>query len=93
MQFPEHFNGLISFDPTIIEDLSSELIRARNKFPNGHNLNLALLEEFGECVQAQLQNLGQQKIRKEAIQVMAMAVRIIEEGDRSIYINEETVQK
>lgn len=81
------------FDKTIVEDLSAELIRARTKFPSGYNLNCAAMEELGECVSAQMQNLPKEKIRKEAIQVMAMCVRIIEETDRSIHIDEETSQK
>jgi hypothetical protein len=86
-------NMLLSFDKTIIEDLSSELLRARAKFPSGYNLNFAAMEELGELVAAQMQNLPKFEIRKEAIQVMAMCVRIIEEGDKSLVITEETSQK
>lgn len=84
---------LLSFDSTIVEDLSSELIRARTKFPSAYNLNIALLEEAGELAAAQMQNISHEEIRKEAIQVMTMCVRIIEEGDQSLTLTRETMQK
>jgi NTP pyrophosphatase (non-canonical NTP hydrolase) len=90
---PIKFNGLLSFDFTIMEDLSAELSRARAKFPSGYNILAALFEEGGELASALMQNKSKQEIRKEALQVMAMCVRIIEEGDRSIHIDEETSQK
>lgn len=90
---PFKVNEMISFHPSIVVDLSAELNRARAKFPSGYNLLAALFEEGGELSAALMQNLSKQEIRKEAIQCMAMCVRIIEEGDRSIHINEETSQK
>jgi len=98
---PKHISTLICFDPTIVEDLSAELNRARNKFPSAFNLNFALMDEVGELVAAQMQKPSDEdlipyynmNIRKEAIQVMAMCVRIIEEGDKSLVLNEETTQK
>src|SRR5690349_157834 len=83
----------LAFDSNIIAELSDELVRARAKFPSGYNLNFAAMEELGELVSAQMQNLSKDEIRKEAIQVMAMCVRIIEEGDKSLVITEETSQK
>jgi len=65
----------------VIEDLAAEVLRARAKFPNGYDLNMALMEEVGELAAAQLQHEPQQRIRREAIQVMAMAFRILSEGD------------
>jgi len=82
----------LAFDSNIIAELSDELVRARAKFPSGYNLNFAAMEELGELVSAQMQNLSKDEIRKEAIQVMAMCVRIIEEGDKSLVITEETSQ-
>src|SRR5688572_3298896 len=80
---------LLNFDKTIIEDLSAEVLRARNKFPSAYNLNFALIEEVGELMSAQMQKPSDEdlipyykmNIRSEAIQVMAMCIRIIEEGD------------
>lgn len=66
---------------SVIEDLSAEVQRARAKFPSGFDLNMALMEEVGELAAAQLQHEPPQRIRHEAIQVMAMAFRILEEGD------------
>lgn len=77
----------------IIEDLASEVLRARAKFPHNASLNIALMEEVGELAAAQLQDLGPSAIRKEAIQVMALAVRIITESDASIVHTDESRQK
>lgn len=77
----------------IATELQAELDRARAKFPNGYNLNAALMEEVGELASAQMQQLGWMAIRKEAIQVMAVAVRIMEEGDASLTLNPEAAQK
>ncbi len=73
-------------------EIEAELTRARAKFPRGYNLNMALQEESGEFASAQMQQLGAAEIRKEGIQVIAMVVRIIEEGDASLIVNSETVQ-
>jgi len=77
----------------VIEDLASEVLRAQQKFPNAYNLNAALMEEVGELASAQMQQLGDAAIRKEAIQVMAMAFRIMNEGDASLTLNDEAKQK
>jgi NTP pyrophosphatase (non-canonical NTP hydrolase) len=85
----------------VIEDLSAEVGRARTKFPNAYNLNAALMEECGELARAQMQHQHSldpdcracHEIRKEAIQVMAMAFRIMTEGDASLTLNDEAKQK
>lgn len=76
----------------LLEEIHAELERARRKFP-GENLNLAaLVEEVGELSEALLETRyggpkgGFHNIRKEAVQVAAMAVRIALEGDYSIAI-------
>lgn len=77
----------------VIEDLAAEVSRARDKFPNHYNLNAALMEECGELACAQMQQQGASRIRKEAIQVMATAFRILSEGDASLTLNDEAKQK
>lgn len=83
----------ITIPDDVVQDLASEVLRARAKFPNAYNLNAALLEEAGELAAAQMQQLGPQAIRKESIQVMAMAFRIMTEGDASLTLNDEAKQK
>lgn len=61
-------------------EISTELNKARKKFPNAADLTVALMEECGELAQATLK-CDQENIIKEAIQVAAVAIRIIEEGD------------
>jgi NTP pyrophosphatase (non-canonical NTP hydrolase) len=75
----------------VIDDLAAEVQRARAKFPRNRALTVALMEEVGELAQAQLQQLP--TVRKEAIQVMALAFRILSEGDASIPLDDEAKQK
>jgi NTP pyrophosphatase (non-canonical NTP hydrolase) len=64
--------------------LSAELQRARAKFPGNRHLTVALMEEVGELAQAQLQRQGRDRVRKEALQVACVAMRIYEEGDATM---------
>lgn len=64
-------------------DIAAEVARARGKFPGNRFLLAALAEEVGELAKAYLQKQGTAAIRKEAIQVACLAIRIIEEGDAS----------
>lgn len=66
-----------------LNDISAEVIRARLKFPGNRFLLAALTEEAGELAQAMLQKRDREAIRKEAIQVACVAIRILEEGDSS----------
>lgn len=86
-------NATMTIPVDVIEDLASEVLRARAKFPSAHNLNAALMEEIGELASAQMQQLGSSEIRKEAIQVMAVAFRIMTEGDQSLTLSAESKQK
>jgi hypothetical protein len=65
-------------------DLAEELVRARRKFPGNDHLTVALGEEFGELCRAQLQRKGRDEIRKEALQVACVAMRIYEEEDATL---------
>lgn len=77
----------------VITDLAAEIQRARAKFPSHFNLFPALMEECGELAEAAMQQQGAARIRKEAIQVMATAFRIMDEGDASLTLNDEAKQK
>lgn len=59
----------------------NEVDRARHLFPEGKHQTVALMEEVGELSQALLENESPERIREEAIQVAAMAIRVAEEGD------------
>lgn len=63
-----------------ISELQKEIDRARNKFPGGSLLTLALQEECGELARELLQNGNTEHARKEAIQVACVALRIATEG-------------
>ena len=68
-----------------INDVNAELAKARNKFPSPDFLVTAFSEESGELVKSVLDHMfgksTEDEVYAEAIQVIAMAVRIIEEGD------------
>jgi hypothetical protein len=66
-----------------LDAVGAEVLRARAKFPGNRNMLAALTEEVGELATALLQGKPRDEIEREAIQVAAMAVRIIEEGDAS----------
>ncbi len=68
-----------------IDDVNAEVQRARSKFPKPDYLVTAFSEESGEFVKAVLDKMfgkaTKDDVYSEAIQVIAMAVRLIEEGD------------
>lgn len=72
----------------IFEDVVTELEKAREKFPTNKLLALAFAEESGEFIKAVLdyeQKGGSlNDIHKEAVQTIAMAIRLLEEGDNSL---------
>ena len=76
----QEWHGLCATDSTEAA-LNAELIRARSKFPGNAKLLAALMEEVGELAQSMLQGKPLAEIRREAIQVACVAVRIAEEGD------------
>lgn len=76
----------------IIEDISAEILRARAKFPGAFNLNTALMEEVGEFASAQMQGRVDD-VRKEGIQVISTVLRIMLEGDQSLTMTAESMQK
>lgn len=79
--------------PGTIRRINNELARARAKFPHNTHLTHALTEELGELAKAQMQGRPQTEIDAEAIQVAALAIRIIEETDADFEnLSEETKQ-
>lgn len=66
----------------IMNAVCAEVVAARRKYPGNSHLLAALLEEAGEVSRAFLQDEGKDRVREEAIQVAAMAIRIAEEGDQ-----------
>ncbi len=64
--------------------IAEEVEIARLKFPTGKHLLAALGEEFGEVCRALLEfhyeGGPRENVIAEAVQVAAMAIRIIEEG-------------
>jgi NTP pyrophosphatase (non-canonical NTP hydrolase) len=64
-------------------DILAELQRARAKFPGDNVTTLALVEEVGELAQATFEK-SRAEVRKEAIQVACMAMRVILDGDATL---------
>jgi len=67
--------------PFAFDALKEEIALARTKFPSNKFLLAALMEEVGELFEADINGEGEDRIRKEAIQVACVAVRIYEETD------------
>lgn len=68
-------------DELTLTAIGAEVMRARVKFPGNVHLLAALLEACGELAKALLEQMPKDEIDLQAIQVAAVAVRIIEEGD------------
>lgn len=66
--------------PESLSFLKEEVQKARKKFPGAEDLTVALMEEAGELAQATLK-CDSENIKKEALQVACVAMRIFEEGD------------
>ncbi len=72
-------------DGDFLSEVHSEVLRARTKFPSSRLVLAALTEEVGELAQAMLKVAAgkwpKERIRDEAVQVAAMALRVATEGD------------
>lgn len=70
-------------DGSVLLELHAELARARRKFPrkqaSAHEGFAVLLEEVDELWDAIKANEGKERLRAEAVQVAAMAIRFLEE--------------
>lgn len=67
----------------IMDEIAAELTRARRKFPDAIACTTALTEEVGELSKALLDECPE-RVRKEAIQVAVMAIRVATEGDSAL---------
>ena len=77
-------------DNNCIYDVVKELHRAREKFPGNDHLMTALMEEVGELAEACLKyGSTSEAAYGEAMQVAAVAIRIMSEGDSVLYIAPE----
>ncbi len=66
----------------LADDILAELVRARTKFPGKNVTFAALVEEVGELATATFEE-SREKVRKEAIQVAVMAMRMVLDGDHT----------
>lgn len=66
----------------LMAEISSELARARQKFPGKNVTFAALVEEVGELATATFEE-GRGRVRKEAVQVAVMAMRMVLDGDHT----------
>ena len=73
-----------TFDTTqaLLEEIEAELERARAKFPGDNVTFAALVEEVGELATATFEE-SRANVRKEAIQVAVMAMRMVLDGDHT----------
>jgi hypothetical protein len=66
----------------LASELLAELRRAREKFPGKNVTFAALVEEVGELATATFEE-SSERVRKEAIQVAVMAMRMVLDGDHT----------
>lgn len=71
--------------------VAAEVQRGRAKFPGNRFMLAALAEEIGELAEA-MTKLDGPSIHREAIHVAAIAIRIAEEGDATIYRIDSLIQ-
>lgn len=69
-----------SFERELADEILAELVRARAKFPGKNVTFAALVEEMGELATATFEESAA-AVRKEAIQVAVMAMRMVLDGD------------
>lgn len=67
-------------EASVYRAISDELRRARAKHPTSRVTNTAMIEEVGEVAKALMDEAGF-RVREEAVQVAAMAVRLLLDGD------------
>lgn len=80
-------DAIVSTDAVtqIFAEVSSELHRAMKKFPQPNPTFHALVEEVGELSTALFEE-PRANVRKEAVQVAVMALRLALEGDPTMNI-------
>ena len=66
-----------------LKEIDAEYTNATTKFPSSTLSTIALMEEVGELATALLDE-PLENVRKEAVQVAVMAIRIAVEGDDTV---------
>lgn len=66
----------------LADEILAELVRARTKFPGKNVTFAALVEEVGELATATFEE-SRDRVRKEAVQVAVMAMRMVLDGDHT----------
>lgn len=66
----------------LARDILAELVKARAKFPGKNVTFAALVEEVGELATATFEESAE-RVRKEAVQVAVMAMRMVLDGDHT----------
>ncbi len=66
----------------LLTEIRQELIRARAKFPGKNVTFAAMIEEVGEVATAIFEE-PRENVRKEAVQLAVMAMRIVLDGDHT----------
>ena len=84
--------GKMALSSDLINEINTEWRKALRKFPENRNLTVALMEEVGELARAELHKQPEE-IKKEAVQVIVVALRIYTEGDGSIEDRKSTEGK
>ena len=77
---PEQGWRPISAEERLASDILAELVRARMKFPGKNVTFAALVEEVGELATATFEE-SRDCVRREAVQVAVMAMRMVLDGD------------
>lgn len=72
----------ITEEQALADEILAELVRARTKFPGKNVTFAALVEEVGELATATFEE-GRDRVRKEAVQVAVMAMRMVLDGDHT----------
>lgn len=67
----------------LLAEIRAELARSRAKFPGDNVTMLALMEEVGELAKASFEE-SRSAVRKEAVQVAVMAMRVVLDGDATL---------
>lgn len=75
-------HGVPSPEGALADEILAELTRARSKFPGKNVTFAALVEEIGELATATFEE-GRDRVRKEAVQVAVMAMRMVLDGDHT----------
>jgi hypothetical protein len=69
-------------EQVLADEILRELVCARSKFPGKNVTFAALVEEVGELATATFEE-SRARVRKEAVQVAVMAMRMVLDGDHT----------